>query len=61
MVKKSKAQVLSVSGDEANLMDAESFENLELPIPEELKGEVKDGGEVEYWDIEGVKLIKRVF
>ena len=61
MVEKRKAQVLSVGGDEAHLMDAESFENLELPIPEELKGEVKEGGEVEYWDIEGEKLLKRVF
>lgn len=61
MVTKMKGQVLSVSGDEVHLMDTESFENLELPIPEELKGEIKDGCEVEYWDIEGEKLIKRVF
>jgi translation initiation factor 5A len=60
MVDKRNAQVLSVSGDNASLMDSESFENFELPIPEEFKGTVNSGVSVEYWDVEGEKLIKRV-
>lgn len=59
-VDKRQAQVLSVSGDKASLMDSETFENLELPIDEELKGQVTDGVSVEYWNVEGEKLIKRV-
>ncbi len=59
MIEKKKAQVLTISGENANLMDSESFENLDLPIPEELKEEIHDGDTIEYWDIEGVKLIKR--
>lgn len=60
MIDKRKAQILSTIGENASLMDAENFENFELPIPEELKDFVKDGVTVEYWDVEGRKLIKRV-
>jgi len=60
MVDKRNAQVLSVSGNIASIMDSESFENIELPISEELEGTVASGVSVEYWDVEGEKLIKRV-
>ena len=60
MIDKRKAQVLSLMGEKASIMDAESFENFELEIPEELKGQLSDGANVEYWDIEGTKLLKRV-
>ena len=59
LIEKRKAQVLSVAGENANLMDAESFESFDLAIPESLRDSVKDGMTVEYWDIEGKKLIKR--
>ena len=59
MVDKRAAQVLSISGKTASLMDSESFENLDLEIPEELEG-VTDGVTVEYWDIEGEKILKKV-
>ena len=59
MIDKRKAQVLSIAGDNATLMDLESYENFELPVPEELKEAVKEGMTIEYWDIEGRKVIKR--
>lgn len=60
MIDKRQAQVLSVHGDSANIMDSENYENYDLPISEELKESVKDGVTVEYWDVEGEKVIKRV-
>ena len=60
MIEKKAAQVLSVAGTTASLMDNESFESLDLEIPEELQGSVVDGVQVEYWDIEGDKLLKKV-
>jgi translation initiation factor 5A len=60
MIDKRKAQVLSVAGENASLMDSESFENFELPISGSLKDEIKDGISIEYWDIEGKKIIKKV-
>lgn len=60
MIDKRTAQVLSISGNTVSLMDSETFENLDLEIPEELQGTVVDGASVEYWDIEGDKLLKKV-
>ena len=60
MINKRQAQVLSVSGDNVSIMDSENFENYNLIIPEDLKDSIKDGVTVEYWDVEGDKLIRRV-
>ena len=59
-VNKNKAQVLNLVGDDkASIMDLESFETIEIPMMEELKGQLAGEDQVEYWDIEGVKIIKR--
>ena len=60
MIDKRQAQVLSVSENSANIMDNENFENYDLTIPEDLKDSVKAGVVVEYWDVEGDKLIRKV-
>jgi translation initiation factor 5A len=60
MITKSRAQVLTVlGGEKASIMDMETFETLEVPIIEEVRAEIKEGDQVEYWDVEGVKIIKR--
>ena len=58
-VNKNKAQILSITEDKASVMDLESFETIEVDIPEELKSELAENDNVEYWDIEGKLLIKR--
>ncbi|MBT3397507.1 translation initiation factor IF-5A [archaeon] len=60
MIDKKQAQVLSIAGETASLMDSESFENFDLSIPEDLQGVVNESGTIEYWDIEGEKLMKKV-
>lgn len=60
IIEKKSAQVLSVSGNSANVMDSESYETFDMDIPEELRGEVKEGAEVLYWIIMGAKVIKQV-
>ncbi|MCK5321050.1 translation initiation factor IF-5A [Candidatus Pacearchaeota archaeon] len=60
MIDKRQGQVLSVNGETASIMDNENFENYDLVIPEDLKDSVTDGVTVEYWDVEGDKLIKKV-
>jgi len=59
LVEKRKGQVLSMSEDKVSIMDLENFETIELECPEELKSELEVNSNVEYWDIEGKKLIKR--
>src|SRR3989339_1111873 len=43
IVEKKNAQVLSVSGNMASVMDSETYETFELEIPEELQAEIKEG------------------
>jgi translation initiation factor 5A len=59
MIDKRKGQVLSVAMNKASVMDLESFETLDIEIPEELKAEIDANSSVEYWNIEGQKIIKR--
>ena len=58
LVDKRKAQVLSIA-DKISVMDLESFETLEIDCEEEIKGTLEENCNVEYWDIEGRKIIKR--
>ena len=57
-VDKRKGQVLSI-GDKVSIMDLETFETLEVVCPDEVKAELEENSNVEYWDIEGEKIIKR--
>jgi translation initiation factor 5A len=61
LIKKNRGQILSVTGDKASIMDLESFETIELPIPEDLEGQLKESDQIEYWDVEGKNIIKRKF
>jgi len=60
LIEKKKGQVLSVSGKNASLMDLESVETIEVPIPEEIEEDIKEESQVEYWDIDGKRIIKRL-
>lgn len=60
IIEKRNAQVLSVQGDMANVMDAENYETFDIKIPEEFKGQVKDGMSVMYWVIMSERVIKQV-
>ena len=46
MVLKKMAQVLAVTGSRAQLMDTENYDQFELDIPDERKGNVIAGGEI---------------
>lgn len=60
IIGKKTAQVLSVTGNMANVMDSETFETFDLEIPEELQGSVSEGSSVLYWDILGKPVMKQV-
>ena len=61
IVEKRRAQILTVNGDLVSVMDLENFETLNLPYDEELKDKLSAGQQVEYWDIEGQKVVMRSF
>ena len=60
IIEKKNGQVLSISGNTANVMDSESYETFDLEVPEELKGDVKEGVEILYWIMMGTKVLKQV-
>ena len=49
VIEKKTGQILSITGDKANVMDMESFETFDMVIPEELKAKVKEGTTISYW------------
>jgi len=60
LITKHRAQVLSVGESSSSIMDLESYETMELPFLEEIKGALEPEKQVEYWDVEGQKKIVRV-
>ena len=60
IIDKKNAQILSVTGDTANVMDMETYETFDLKVPEELKDEVVAGAQVVYWTIMEYKVLKQV-
>ncbi|MEK6825015.1 MAG: translation initiation factor IF-5A [Nanoarchaeota archaeon] len=60
LISKRKGQILSVGDDRASVMDLESFETLDIGFDEEIKNELAPEKQVEYWECEGRRQIKRV-
>ena len=60
IIEKKSAQVLSIHGDVANVMDSETYETFDLNVPEELKGQVVEGSNVLYWIILNDKVMKQL-
>ncbi|MBD3202740.1 translation initiation factor IF-5A [Candidatus Woesearchaeota archaeon] len=60
IIEKNNAQVLSVQGDFANVMDNESYETFDLKIPKELQGKVASGVNILYWEILDKRIMKQV-
>ncbi len=60
VIEKKTAQVLSIQGETANVMDSENYETFDLKIPGELKGEVVEGCSVLYWVVLEDKVMKQV-
>lgn len=58
-IKKKRAQVVSITENMAQLMDLENYEIFDSPIPADLKGLIKAGGEVEVLETMGKRVITR--
>ncbi|MBC7128732.1 MAG: translation initiation factor IF-5A [Thermoplasmatales archaeon] len=60
IIEKKTAQVISVRGDKVQLMDMETYETFDMDIPEEFKGKIEEGKEIEYLQAMGKKKITRI-
>lgn len=59
IIDKRAAQVLTINGKTAQLMDMVTYETFDTQIPDDVTG-VAEGGEVEYWVIAGTNVIRTV-
>ena len=60
VIEKKAAQVLSLHEDTANVMDSETYETFDLPVPEELRGKLTEGVTVSYWIILDQRVMKEI-
>lgn len=60
IIDKRTAQVLALMGSDVQLMDLETYETFEVPIPEELRNDLVEGVEVSYIVALGNKKLMRI-
>ena len=61
IVERQRSQVVSVTGDSAQLMDLETYETFEVSVPEEMRAEIESGKEIQYMTVMGRKLLLRMY
>lgn len=61
MIEKKTGQVLAFMGNNVQIMDMQSYETFETPMPEEeeIKSKLAAGVEIEYWAMLGQNKIMR--
>jgi len=59
MIDKRNAQIISVMGDHVQLMDLETYETFDMPLPEEYKDNIEPGKDIQYLQALGRKKITR--
>jgi translation initiation factor 5A len=60
IINKKKAQVLAISGNRVQLMDLSNYSMFELDIPEEQKGKLNSGEEINYYELVGIRTLKQL-
>jgi translation initiation factor 5A len=60
LINKRSGQIISISGQALQIMDLESFEVFETSaVEEEIRDKIRQGGEVEYWQVlDRVKIVR---
>ena len=59
IIDKRNAQVVAIMGDNVQLMDMETYETFEMPIPDEFKDSIEPGKDIQYLVALGRKKITR--
>ena len=54
MINKKVGQIISINGDTVQVMDAETFETIDVAlIDDSVKGKLENGQNVDYWVVNG--------
>ena len=61
IIEKRSGQIIATIGENVQIMDLESYETFETPLPkdDELRSKLESGKEVEYWKLSGRSKIIR--
>lgn len=59
LIDKRRAQVINIHGGTAQLMDMETYQTFDMEVPEEFKGAMEAGKELEYLEAMGRRMITR--
>jgi len=60
ILNRKRAQVLAIVKDKVQLMDLEDYSTFELDIPDELKGKLNSGQEINYYEVAGVRTLQQL-
>jgi len=60
IVERKRSQVVSVSGNVAQIMDLTSFETFEVAIPEDMAKDIEAGKEIQYVTVLGRTILMRL-
>lgn len=61
LIDKRAGQIISITGDQIQLMDSETFETIDVQmIDEEVQGKLEQGQTVEYWKVMDRTKIMRI-
>ena len=61
IIEKRSGQIISTIGENVQIMDLETYETFEIPLPndDELRSKLENGKEIEYWKLSGRSKIIR--
>ncbi|MBI5697761.1 MAG: translation initiation factor IF-5A [Thaumarchaeota archaeon] len=61
LIDKRAGQIISITGDQVQLMDSETFETIDVQmIDEEVQGKLEQGQTVEYWKVMDRTKVMRI-
>jgi len=60
IVEKKRGQVVSITGNKAQIMDLTDYSLMEMEIPEERKDKIKQGEDVDYFEVLDIKTLKEL-
>lgn len=60
IVLRKAGQVLALMGDKVQVMDTSDYSTFDLDIPEELKGRLDAGQDINYYEVAGIRTLKQI-
>ena len=60
IIEKKTAQVLSISGKTAQVMNSETFETFDMEIPADMVNDLNEGASILYWEVLDKKIMKQI-